>query len=556
MASFLHLKRRPRALFLLSIVTYVVAVFFYSVAYQLPGMVFADAFHDGEYFAYFLGRTMGTSGTNQLSVHGGFEYLIPLLCSHLFGRSHYALPVFACYRVVNLISACLAYIILRRMLANVKWGELAAFSTFIAVPWLVGYREVFLLLSVCQLQYLPQQSHEGGRKAAQIWLGVTLSLGLFWSFNFGVTAALSVGLACCVMGVTDRLGLLRVVGGAVLTVALLVGTGLVSIPYYVANMIYAFGDSQYFKAPQSASSIVLGDTLVAVYLFVIAMLIAVPGWAGLRKDAIANTVCFVSLSYWLYAYGSYHLDGGHFIVGFFGVILLVCLWYGRLYDTLPANRRWSPMTANFIRALILIGLLALIIVALYAGVVPLCLPLFIIALAIVVDPPASLLVPALRVPVCVQSAILGVCGALFILVYCVRPISLQDYAWVTALSNPPANRNLVDDPVRHVADQLIAAGDHCVFDLSNSGLVEMVANLPPCTRFTYVIQAPPIYQNEMIAALAHAKPPVVIYSLSDWSYDFEGVNMVTRYPQLAAYLRSTYPYENCAEGYCLRTSGK
>lgn len=102
------------------------------------------------------------------------------------------------------------------------------------------------------------------------------------------------------------------------------------------------------------------------------------------------------------------------------------------------------------------------------------------------------------------------------------------------------------------AQTLEDGGAHCVFDLSNSGLINGLAQLPTCSQFAYPVYASPAYEDELIAAVLDSNPRAIVWSSADWGYAIDGRNMPARFPRLTTTLATTYPNEVCRSGYCIR----
>jgi hypothetical protein len=102
------------------------------------------------------------------------------------------------------------------------------------------------------------------------------------------------------------------------------------------------------------------------------------------------------------------------------------------------------------------------------------------------------------------------------------------------------------------SETIVESGADCVFDLSNTGLINAVANLPACSQFTYPVYAGLQNEGKLITDLTRADPPVIVYRSDFWSYAIDGRNMAERFPALDAEIIKLYPREVCKYDYCLR----
>ena len=126
------------------------------------------------------------------------------------------------------------------------------------------------------------------------------------------------------------------------------------------------------------------------------------------------------------------------------------------------------------------------------------------------------------------------------------------YRWINYYRSLPSNSAMVTDGVRWVSQELTNSGSHCVFDLSNNGVINGLTGLPACTRFSYLVYADQRYEDEILDSVRSSKPNAIVYSSTYWSFSIDGKSMHIRFPVLNNYLLENYPYEKCTFGYCVR----
>jgi hypothetical protein len=134
--------------------------------------------------------------------------------------------------------------------------------------------------------------------------------------------------------------------------------------------------------------------------------------------------------------------------------------------------------------------------------------------------------------------------------------NVNGYQWIPLLFAPPINNTMVSESINWVSAEIQKTSSHCVFDLSNNGVINGVTSLPACTKYTYPIYAIKRYQVDMIQELVRSNPPVVVFSSTHWAFSIDGKSMHDRLPELKNYLLKAYPYESCNFGYCLRFINK
>lgn len=90
----------------------------------------------------------------------------------------------------------------------------------------------------------------------------------------------------------------------------------------------------------------------------------------------------------------------------------------------------------------------------------------------------------------------------FLLSYFILKVGYSFYAnedpWLRALNNPQMQTTLVNRGVRWASVILNENPTHCIFDLSNNGVINSLTKLPTCSKFIYPIYASQKYEAIMI----------------------------------------------------------
>jgi hypothetical protein len=124
--------------------------------------------------------------------------------------------------------------------------------------------------------------------------------------------------------------------------------------------------------------------------------------------------------------------------------------------------------------------------------------------------------------------------------------------WTSYLASLPSNEQLAPPGVRWVAGRLRDEGATCVLDLSNSGEINGLVQLPTCTPYGYLSWVSASRQRELREAVLRTHPSVIVWSSDSGWYAIDGKPMTDRLPRFTNWLKSEYPIQECGMGYCLR----
>ena len=124
-----------------------------------------------------------------------------------------------------------------------------------------------------------------------------------------------------------------------------------------------------------------------------------------------------------------------------------------------------------------------------------------------------------------------------------KSLRLGQYTWIASLAVPPENIAIATAGVRWSAEKLLGSQAKCVFDLSNNGVINSLAKLPVCTRYTYPVYEGKKDEDILILQLKKTMPSAIVYSSNYWSYSIDGRSMATRFPVLDEFLIANYPIQ-------------
>ena len=228
--------------------------------------------------------------------------------------------------------------------------------------------------------------------------------------------------------------------------------------------------------------------------------------------------------------------------------LVMALWWPLLILAIDGPHLPLRPASPWRGSVTVIAALALAAAVLAAKNPSLILPLFILLASLIA------LLPGERLRRGMGQAVMTLClAATFVLAgRAWTQWSQGAYTWVRDLPRWFAAEQAVMPGIRWSAQSLRAAGAHCVFDLVNAGLINAVAQLPACSRFTYPVYAGPQHEQQLISDLERTAPTAVVFKADFWSYAIDGRPMSARFPVLDATITQRYPREECQFGFCLR----
>ncbi len=504
-------------------------------------VVLDDKFHQGEYFAAAVNLlASGGSAALPLTIHGALDFLPALLARAIWGDGYYFIPTEALYRLFSFF----AWLLLLGLAAEFSRGRVSRLAFLLAVavvaPLLVGYRDLLLLLSVYLLALNLRSSGLPVRRwALKAALGISVGLGLFWSYDRGIAGAVSLGVAVLLFAWRDRSYLVAL--GAFVSSVLLLGMvhDAFTLGHYVQNVLVLVQTSSQWRYGLQSGPVMITAFGVALNLFALAVFLGRGAVANDLRARLPIVVGYTLLALLMLRIGTNRADLQH-------------VYWACWMPMLLANS--CPGKATVSGRLVLIAAAMLLLLAVGLGV-----HLGHQVLAFIT---AGVVLPSvegrrwLRV---VSGRVLFVgwvsLSVLSVALDGLKSLRDGEYFWLASLQAPPENSASTDDAMRWIADRLRESQADCVFDLSNNGVINGLTGLPSCSRFVYPVYAGKMHETELIKAVQAALPPVIVYSSTYKSYAIDGKTMQERFPRLDEYLRNGYRQEECAYGYCLRRAG-
>lgn len=497
--------------------------------------LYADAFHDGEFVATLPSVLIG--GIDFFTIHGALDWMPAWLAQYMVGTDRHLLLTMFIYHALCVLAGLLLYMIVAR---HIKPGEKYALSillaTVVLAPYMVSYRDIVLLAAIWL--FLQQQSLIESKcksLSASIVLGLVLAGNVIWSFDRGIAGLAGIGLALLISGIFERRSLLTI-GSLLAGMTMLYQLGLLRGNYW-ENLVFLLNTSSQWSSsfldmePALLTLVALLPNILALYLLGKEM---GRSFDTNRQEA-ANAFMLFVLTLCMFKIGTNRADPVHIDMALW-VPLLSFIYLSKKINSLDKTlsvQMWilaPPM----------------LVILLYSGVYP----LFILPLI----PPMLYFLEA-RNPALGARLANNRTAFLWLLAIVVIAKSVKvssyfshgEYAWMSGLFNPPGNALVVDQSINWVSEEILGAHSICVFDLSNSGVINGITGLPSCTQYTYPTYATDQYEADMLLQLQQSSPAVVVISSSSW-----GKRMNHHFPKLEEYLIKAYPFEKCAYGYCLR----
>ena len=508
------------------------------VAFTCSSLVLGDAvlrrpFDHGEYFAS-LSSLIHDTDFIPITVHGALDYIPGLIAIAAFGKANYAYATRLIYVLLEFGSAITLFLILRRMLGATITLVLASF----VIPFLVGYRDFSLLLLL--LTYLIAEDAQSHRRQylALLCLGVVGVFNFYFSTNRGIAGTVAIGSALLISSFSDRKYLIAVISFLVTLVVISLIHPILDLANYANNLLFLAQISYQWSYGFELEPILLTLHLGALLLLTIMLVATRLRKNGLNNRNLSKIALFGCLSLFYFQIATYRADLIHITMGLMIVLINISYWY----SIAPATKvRFHESEGTIFLLLIFLSMLTLWYWAPF-GVVVACI-LF-----------GAFHLPGTNGRALVRAALSLALGWLLVsdLIKIDANFATGGYDWVGQSVTNRTNAIAATTPTNWVVGELKKRNARCVFDLSNNGVINAVANLPACTRFSYIIYADKRYEGELIGKLSESNPAVIVYSTSLPYYRIDGRSMAVRFPNLDTYIRERYPHEICKRGYCIR----
>ncbi|TWI53550.1 hypothetical protein IQ22_02769 [Pseudomonas duriflava] len=498
-----------------------------------------DPFHQGEYFATLPNLLQNDAGGHAFTIHGALDYLPAWIAIHISSLETHFLYTQVLYALCNFGAALLLYLIASLYVERGERYELLILLTIAAVAsYLVGYRDLFLLLSIFLFLLCLRASRSSDFYLLATLLGVTAAFNMFWSYDRGITGLGAVGFGVLIASFGNKRFLYAMAVFFATFFVLASFTEVFALSDYVRNLDFLLSTSSQwtYRTPRFLiqTALLTIPTLLAYY----ALFKAMP--RPFRFSTSLATIGMVAvLMLMLYKVATNRADFIHIPMGMWAPMIAFLFAHDQARKGVAKEgevlaRPYIAMA--MIGALLLLGLV---------GKNP--MPFFVVLLGLV-------FIHKRQKPLG-YTAYLAIGALLIAFTLYKSPVPgvlANGFRWIPSLAQPPRNELLVSEGARWAAYEIERSGASCVFDLSNNGIINGITALPACTKYIYPVYATRVYEQDMIADLRRSEPPAVIYSSTFWSFSIDDLSMHDKFPELKKYLDEKYPYERCESEYCLR----
>lgn len=497
---------------------------------------YSDPFHHGEFVASL--QSMLAGNVKFFTIHGAMDWVPAWFSQRLFGLDKYFLPTMLVYNTLSAFAGLFLYTTIFLLTSkNNQYRAIILMISAVLSAYLVGIRDVFLLLAIWVYFLSERCSSKQWRNVLELTLGVLLAVNLFWSFDRGMAAIAGLGIACIVIAVAERRYLLSMLSFS-FSLGALHWVGALSFSNYAANFQFLMATSSqwshgFAKEPVTLSALVAIPNGWAIYY----LLKQLHQQFRVNWKETANLISLVILTILMFKIGVNRADGLH---------VIMALWVPSL-AFLYLHERCTVKWPMFFNITIIISIMWLAkktdMHVLYFGIL--------IPAIYVIQTKFPKLTYDLALP---KLGIIALAIPLLFtnIVIISSKYTQGSFQWMPKVLTPPTNQSLVSDSIKWVSEEILKAGSHCVFDLSNNGVINGITSLPACTKYIYPVYATQRYEADMLEELQQHNPPVIVFSSTYWSFSIDGKSMHGRFPALKNYLLKTYPYEKCNLGYCLR----
>jgi len=493
---------------------------------------FSDPFHQGEHFAFAQSLKGASQTVDALSIHGALDFIPSLIGAQLWGGDHHFIPTFAIYALLGTLAALLLFLIPGASQdAARRRGSL--FGLMLIGGVAVGYRDFFLLVSLCAFYALLATGlRPGWRTALQLLFGLSTAFGLYWSFDRGIAAAVSLGAATLYLAWADRrfvLSLLSFAAGLVLLANL---NDVFSPRALIENVTVLVQTSAQWRYDPSDKT----ATLTAFALFINLLALGLFWGSHLKARTLglhaAEAIGLTLLAVLFLKIGTNRVDLQH---------IHSALWVPGIL-AIRMNHRNLPLKTPLLCLAFLGFAYAVQIGVQFRSY---CLPLIAGLIVYQFDSQRTAIRRLIK---------LAFLFSLLLVLFSAwkRNGDPESYAWLRSLRAPQSNWQSAEPAMQWVASELLRNKVGCVFDLSNNGIINGLTRLPACSRFIYPVYASAAYEDELIQSLANARPAALVYSSTFWSYRIDGRPMNERFPALDQFILQNYPQQTCQYGYCIR----
>lgn len=497
---------------------------------NIKNAVYEDHFHNGEYFNIFNNIRIGAS--LPLSVHGAVDYIPAWLAFNIAGPEYYAHITRIIYISFKVIACILFLLTLERL--NQKLIPLLCAA--LLAPFILDHRDFSLSILIYSFISLDKYRKENIKYISILSIiSLAAVFNLFYATNRGIAGMLAILLALMISTYFDKR---NIFGLFLITLLLLLidkWIPVFSVKDLIEKMPFLIKNSKQWSFAWEYKTISL-----AIYIFLLLTIsILLNVYAIIQKKNNYKelaVLAFISiLSVFHYQIATYRADLFHIMMAF-PIILLSLFNFLRLTIDEKIN-----ISSPFVILILLFSLISLYIIQEK--------PLVILIGLFLLNELNFTTERKIKIYIFYTLRFILVLFCILLPVRIIFQYTNGDYDWIKTNALLKKNEEIMDSSILWAQNKINDGNTVCLFDLSNSGLINADITIPTCTKYSYLAFSDHSNQTELIEFLNSEKAPQKIVLNSDGKKSDIEKNQEN---QLNLLIKTKYPYEECESKLCIR----
>ncbi len=510
-----------------------IALYFLQGPLAFGGLDFTDYFHEGENFAG-LSSFLYQESFYPLIIHGLLDVIPGFLALHWLGHESFAVATRFIYIALHLWTCLIGLQILKRY-----WNDHIGICLVASIiPSLVGYRDLSILLLL--LQFLRavagQQFHSKWHSANLVLLGMLGAFNLLFSSNRGIAGTLAIGAGVLIMATTDRRWLIAVASMGFALLFLHATHPIFSFDGYLQNTWHFITTTSQWSYKSTWETWFFKGlmTVLLIGSAGLGLFATVKGRLGVEN--LATATCLFILSVFFIQISTYRADAGHAAMGLFPALVnLAFVW--KLLEKYPAGNRTLRRCQSLLKSVSAVSMLAVKVKTSFG--------LFSVYWVLNTF-------GRIRLARWWATGALGLLMAAGATQLGTSVRNGSSYLWVDQLVTNISKESALSATNQWLVSQINLRKPGCIFDMTNNGVLYAATQVPPCTRFSYLIYGGSKNEKEMILALEEHRPSMVISKADYTGYAIDNIPMSHRFTKLDDVIKKSYPNEICDGEACIR----
>ncbi len=497
---------------------------------NIKNAVYEDYFHNGEYFNIFNNIRIGAS--LPLSVHGALDYIPAWLAFNLVGSEYYAHITRIIYLTFKII-ACILFLLTLEQL-NQKLVPLLCAA--LLAPFILDHRDFSLSILIYSYISLNKYKKENLKYILFLaFISLAAVFNLFYATNRGIAGMLAILTAFIISAYLDKRNFF---GLFLITLLLLLidkWIPVFSVEDLIEKMPFLIKNSKQWSFVWEYKTISL-----AIYIFLLLTIsILLNVYAIIQKKNIYKelaVLAFISiLSVFHYQIATYRADLFHIMMAF-PIILLSLFNFLRLIKDEKIH-----LSSPFITLILLFSLVSLFIIEEK--------PLVILIGLFLLNELNFTTEYKFKIYIFYTLRLLVALICILLPVRIIFQYNSGEYDWIKTNALLKKNEEIMDSSIVWAQNKIKDGNTVCLFDLSNSGLINADIEIPTCTKYSYLAFSDHSNKNELIDFLNSEKAPQKVVLKSNGKNSEIEKNQEDHLNQL---IKTKYPYEECESKLCIR----